>query len=251
MTRQTARDPYRGRDPRTIPAYTTFDAARYLRIPEQTIRNWAYGYPYATRISGAKVTDPLIDVEAGAEHDFSFFNLIELHVLSALRREHKVRMPKIRRAVEYLKKELGSARPLIDEDMETNGIDIFVTKYGSLINASQNGQLAMKALLTEHLKRIERDAHGVPIRLFPFTWMRSDRAPTTDAAQLAASQPRIVTMDPTVAFGRPVIVGSRVPTIEIYERFSAGESPDELAVDFGRTPAEVFEAIRCESNAAA
>jgi hypothetical protein len=29
-------DPYQGRDPREIPAYSTFEAARYLRIPEST-----------------------------------------------------------------------------------------------------------------------------------------------------------------------------------------------------------------------
>src|SRR6266536_2758125 len=105
MSRQTDRDPYRGRDPRQIPAFTIFDAARYLHLPEGTIRNWAYGYPYPTRTAGQKRTPPLIDVESGAAHDFSFLNLIELHVLGVFRREHKLQMPKIRRAIEFLKQE--------------------------------------------------------------------------------------------------------------------------------------------------
>ena len=37
-----ATDPYRGRDPRLIPAYTTFETARYLRIPERTLFDWAF-----------------------------------------------------------------------------------------------------------------------------------------------------------------------------------------------------------------
>ena len=102
MKGQTDRDPYRGRDPRQIPAYTVFDAARYLRLPEQTIRNWAYGYVYSTQRGGSRQTRPLIEAEANARHDFSFLNLIELYVLSALRREHRVRLPKIRSAVEVL-----------------------------------------------------------------------------------------------------------------------------------------------------
>ena len=70
--RPTDRDPYRGRDPRHIPAYTVFDTARYLRLPEQTIRNWAYGDTYSTRTGARKKTKPLIDAEANARHDFSF-----------------------------------------------------------------------------------------------------------------------------------------------------------------------------------
>lgn len=247
VSKPSSRDPYRGRDPRRIPAYTVFDAERYLRIPEQTIRNWAYGYRYGTRRRGQRTTTPLIEAEAGASHDFSFLNLIELHVLGALRREHKVHMPKIRRAIDYLKAEWGSPRPLIDEEMETDGVHIFIRKYGDLINASQHGQLAIEALLLARLKRIERDAKGVPIRLFPFTRPRADEQ---DVQQVAV-QPRVVSIDPAVAFGRPVIRGSRVPTIEIFERFLAGESPDDLAADFGRDVEEIHEAIRCENAATA
>ena len=61
---------------------------------------------------------------------FSFENLLELHVLSALRRDHHLEMPKIRRAVRYLREQLRVERPLIDREMETDGTDIFVRDYG-------------------------------------------------------------------------------------------------------------------------
>lgn len=247
MTRGIERDPYRGRDPRQIPAYTLFDAARYLHVPERTIRNWAYGYSYATKRRGRQHTPPLIEPESGAAHDFSFFNLVELHVLAALRREHRVHMASIRAAIAYLKRQLGSDRPLINEEMVTDGTDIFVSKLGSLINASQHGQLAMKAVLQEYLKRVDRDARGVAVRLFPFT--RPQTAPGDP--KVVRAQPRVIAIDPAVAFGRPVIAGSRVPTTEIFERFIAGESPEEIATDFGRAVDEVHEAIRCENTAAA
>lgn len=243
MIKETERDPYRGRSPRQIPAYTPFEAAHYLRVPENTIRNWASGYSYGTRGGRVAQTKPLIKIADPRQHLFSFVNLLELHVISALRRDHKVQMLKIRRAIEYLEAKLKSAHPLIDEEMETDGTDIFVTKYGSLINASRDGQLAMKALLQAHLKRIERDERGVAIRLFPFTRTR-------DAGTIAEA-PKLIAIDPAVAFGRPVIVGSRVPTSEIAERFQAGESPSELAEDFSRTEEEIWEAIRCEFPTAA
>ncbi|MDE3156862.1 MAG: DUF433 domain-containing protein [Acidobacteriota bacterium] len=247
MSKKVERDLYRGRDPRQIPAYTLLDAARYLHIPERTIRNWAYGYPYATKTHGRRQTPPLIEPESGAAHDFSFFNLVELHVLAALRREHRVHMASIRAAIDYLKRRLGSPRPLINEEMATDGTDLFVSKLGSLINVSQNGQLAMKALLKEYLKRVERDVRGIPVRLFPFTRPQT----TTGDAAVILAQPRLVSIDPAIAFGRPVVSGSRVPTAEIFERFIAGESPKQIAADFGRTVDEIHEAIRCENTAAA
>ena len=97
MTRQAVRDPYRGRDPREIPTYNAFDAAHYLRIPENTIRDWAFGYRYPSRGGRARATTPLIDVADRLGHRFSFHNLVELHVLGALRREHRVDMKIIRR----------------------------------------------------------------------------------------------------------------------------------------------------------
>lgn len=184
-------------------------------------------------------------MQAGHGRDFSFFNLVELHVLAALRRDHHLQMPKIRRAIDYLQKELKADRPLISHDMETDGTDIFVEKLGALINASKSGQLAMRTLLAEHLRRIERDQRGLAVRLFPFTRTK----PANPTASL--EQPRVVLIDPAIQFGRPVIAGSRVPTSEVYERFSAGESPNELAADFGRTVEEILEAIRCEQTAAA
>src|SRR5713226_2408572 len=105
---QAAKDPYRGRSPRQIPAYDSFTASHYLRIPENTVRNWAFGYAYPTRSGRRMRTKPLIQVADPKSYLFSFENLIELHVLGALRRDYNVEMKKIRRAIEYLQQKLKS-----------------------------------------------------------------------------------------------------------------------------------------------
>lgn len=240
MTTTAKRDPYKGQNPRTIPAYDAGTVARYLRIPEKTIRHWACGRP----LPSGKHSDALITLDDPNEVFFSFANLIELHVLGALRREHDVKLLKIRRAIEYLQRELDSPRPLLERTMETDGVDVFVEHLGDLLNASKQGQRAMREMMQGCLKRIDRDAHGVPIRLFPFTR-------PTDAKTATADAPRLVSIDPAVAFGRAVIVGSRVPTREVYERYMRGESNQSLADDFGRSVAEIEEAVRCESSAEA
>jgi uncharacterized protein (DUF433 family) len=170
----------------------------------------------------------------------SFVNMVELHVLDSIRRQHQVELGSVRKAVAFLRREFGSQYPLADIQMNTNGKDLFVEQLGRLINASREGQLAMRELLEQSLRRIERDPKGLAIRLFPFT--RNAR-PGEDAGLDA---PRIVSIEPTIAFGRPVIAGSRIPTVEIAERFKAGDSFELLAGEYGRPIAEIEEAIRCE-----
>ena len=230
------RDLYGGRNPREVPIYSATEAAHYLRIPENTIRSWAYGrvYPTSRGDRRARPVVPAVDSRSG----LSFINLLELHVLGAIRRQHHVDMKNVRAAIEFLQERFGREHPLIDEVMDTDGKHLFVRKYGTLINASKQGQGAMEAVLDAHLKRIERDEHGLAVRLFPFTRKGTDA-------------PRIVAIDPRVAFGRPVIIGSRVPTAEVADRFKAGESPADLAYDYGRPQAEIEEAIRCELETAA
>jgi uncharacterized protein (DUF433 family) len=53
-------------------------------------------------------------------------------------------------------------------------------------------------------------------------------------------------IDPQVSFGRPVLVGTGIPTAVIAGRYKAGESMDALADDYGRQRFEIEEAIRCE-----
>jgi uncharacterized protein (DUF433 family) len=171
----------------------------------------------------------------------SFVNLVELHVLDSIRRQHQVELPSVRKAVVFLRGAFKTEHPLADVQMETNGKDLFVERLGTLVNASREGQLAMREVLEKFLRRIDRDPSGLAIRLFPFT--RSTRLPD-EAVSIEA--PRIVAIEPTIAFGRPVIVGSRIPTVEVAERFKAGDSFEFLAKEFGRELGEIQEAIRCE-----
>jgi len=226
-------------DPRQVPTYGIAEAAHYLDIPVATLRSWVAGRPYP--ISGGKrFFQPIIDIADKKGKNLSFINLIEAHVLDAIRRrEHKIQLPKIRHAISYLKREFKSEHPLADQQLETDGLDLFVQKYGGLINISQEGQLAMREMLQAFLRRIQYDPKGVPIRLYLFT-RRGD-----------ADEPRNVVVDPAISFGRPTLVGTNIPTSVLGERFKAGDSPEELAEDYGRPKEEILEAIRYEFKAAA
>ena len=238
-----AKDVYQGRDPRLIPAYTTIEAARYLRIPERTLFDWSFGCSYRTAKKERRHMAPLIRVAEADRHLLSFTNLAELHVLDGMRRVHRLHMKKIRQTIIYLGKMLSTDHPLVHQDMWTNRLSVFVEHYGELVNASQEGQLAMRQLVGAHLERIDRDITGI-IRLFPLTRKRPA------AANAVINEPRVIAIDPQVAFGRPVILGSRIPTVEVAERFKAGESLEDLANDFRRPIQEIEEAVRIELDAA-
>jgi len=168
----------------------------------------------------------------------SFENLLELHVLSSARRLHGVKLNPIRKAVAYLRNKLGSQHPLADHAMLTNGSSLFIDRYGDLVNISEDGQLHMKELLFDHLKRIVRDDNGIPIKLLPFT---------RNAYQ---TSPELVAINPRVKSGRPCINGTGVPTSIIAERYDAGDSIKLLVEDYGRSPEEIEEAVRYESRRA-
>jgi uncharacterized protein (DUF433 family) len=58
-------------------------------------------------------------------------------------------------------------------------------------------------------------------------------------------------VDPDYGFGLPVVSGSGVRTEIVAERFTAGDAREEIAYDFGLSPAEVKAALRYEMPDAA
>lgn len=224
-----------------IPLYSVFEASRYLQIPENTLRSWVSGRAYPVRSGANRRSEPVIELTDPTNSRLSFNNLTEAHVLDALRRQYQVELPQIRNAVNYLREHFRTQHPLVHHQMLTDGKHLFIEAAGlkDVINASKHGQLAMRDLIGMHLQRVEWDKDGFVARLYPFT--RSRRTPFEEA-----SQPRVVTMDPRVEFGRPVLKLSAVPTAVIADRYKAGESIADLAEDYGEQPLNIEEAVRCE-----
>jgi uncharacterized protein (DUF433 family) len=220
-----------------IPAYTVGEASHYLQIPEATLRSWTRGRQYP-RTGGPGFFHPVIQLPEKQENRLSFTNLVEAHVLDAIRRDHGVQLQKVRNALGYMQQQLGIDHPLASQSMVTDGVDLFVERYATLINVSRDGQLAMGDILKAYLRRVDWNPAGFAIRLYPFTRKRE------------LDEPKVVVIDPEVSFGKPVLVGTGVPTATVAERYKAGESVDELAKDYDLRREQIEEAIRCELKAA-
>ena len=217
------------RDPRDLPNYTLAESARWLGLVEGTLRVWLVGQSYKTQ-SGTKRGQAVVKPAHTDPLGLSFWNLVECSVLASVRKTHKVSLQRVRRALTYVARELDKPRPLIEQDFVTDGVDLFVERYGKLIAASQHGQLAMREVLEASLTRIERDDAGLAARLFPWS-----HRPT---------EPKIVSVDPRVAFGRPVLTSTGITVDSILGRFRAGESIEHLASDYRITQACIEDLVR-------
>ena len=222
-------------DLRDQPAYGLAEAARYLKLPAATLRSWVVGRAYPTACAVARF-NPLIRPAQKQPALLSFYNLIEAHVLRALRTEHGVAIGQVRKAIAFAERSLSIERLLLSKQLSTSAGNVFLDEYGKLINLNASGQLAMRRLLEQHLKRVQWDDRQFPVRLYPYV-----------AAEQTSARP--IAIDLTIAFGRPVVVRARVSTAAIAGRIDAGESVADLAADYDLAREEIEEAVVYERAA--
>lgn len=217
-------------DIRNQPAYGPAEAARYLRLPAATLRTWLVGRDYPKGGANARF-QPLIRPANPQPLQLSFWNLVEAHVLRALRTEHGVALAALRKVIDYAERKLELQRLLLSPDLRTHAGRVFLDRYAELIDLSASGQLAMRKMFEAHLQRVEWDQWKFPVRLYPYV----------GAGQGSGDRP--IAIDPQIAFGRPIVVRAGVSTAAIADRIDAGESVDAVAEDYDLSPHEVEQAV--------
>lgn len=122
--------------------------------------------------------------------------------------------------------------------MLTDGKDLLVREGGRLLNVSRAGQVELD-IVSAFLNRIEFNAEGALLRLYPFTTSSVEDAPKS------------VVVDPRVQFGRPCLFGTGVPTDVVLDRFLVGEAIVDITADYTVDPRLVESAVRFERLSAA
>ena len=140
---------------------------------------------------------------------------------------------------------MPSKYPLADFSLHTErtrkGQLIYVDQQEQLTCFSRSGQLVFRDIMLPYLRRVERNERGIARRLFPFTRREHFKSPS--------EAPRVVMIDPQVAFGMPVLVNSRISTAFLLSRKKGGASVKRLASDYGRPETEIEEALQLEQTA--
>jgi uncharacterized protein (DUF433 family) len=214
------------------PVYTAADVSRYVRVPYQTVRYWAFGRDSMPSLFEVPQTSP---------PTLSFANLLECHVLNAMRTKYELDVRRVRSALETLAEKFNDPRrrhPLLTEEFRTNGIDLFISN--GAINVSAGGQATLQPLLNVYLERIQWNVAGFtylyPMKFYPFVF------------ETAGSEPKIVSVTPAIAAGRSVIDGTGISTAVIASRFFARECPEALAREYELSERQIEEAIRWEGQ---
>jgi uncharacterized protein (DUF433 family) len=234
-----------GADPREIPLYGFADTARYLKLPVITLRSWVYGRNYGSG-SEQRKSLPVIQLPDKNTPLLSFMNLVEVHVLSAITRVHKVQFKKVRSALEYLENKFPEVHPLANTQFWTDEFDLFIEKSGDLVCASRDGQLVMQEVIEQYLLRVDRDVDLSAFRIYPFSKELLFSSLKDDPKTVLENTPKNISIDPLIAFGRPTISGTGIATNVIAGKFRAGEKIENLAKDYEIEEKQIQEAIEYE-----
>lgn len=226
------RPPIPAEDLRDSPMYQPSEVARYLHLPLSTLNNWVEGR------DGKSPAPAVINRPSDRDLRLSFNNLVEAHVLRALRYEHKISMQAVRRALRDAEDTFGVKRLLINQGLLAAPGEMFLKEYGRLMSLTRLNQFAMEEILQRFLRRLVRDVEGLPVRLYPFV------------GPVASDDRCIITIDPRLSYGRPSLASKGISTAILAERVRAGESPGELAGYYGIDEQDVKEALLYERLAA-
>jgi uncharacterized protein (DUF433 family) len=210
-------------DVREFPRYSISEAAFYVRIPHSTLQAWTRGQDYVTSRGTHRRFHALLDLADQENKFLSFYNLVEAHVLRAMT-EAGVPLRNMRKALNYIRETIPGKHPLLTLDFEISGKDAFIQHLGMTICATKHGQLAMRKILEQHLRRIVRDKSGLPIQVFPI-------------------HSRRLAIDPLFSSGKLIVRDKGITASVLWGRNRTGESIPAIARDYGLTEIEVKEAI--------
>lgn len=217
------------RDPRKVPCYSVSEAAQILRLSYSTLYSWLRPVVFST---DEDYDYRALITRSNESPKLSFFNLIEGHVIKGLTEQgHKV--SDIRSALEYAERKMGIENLLTSEELLTGTGKLVTQKLGSTINLSVGGQLEISCFLDGFLDRVDYEQSRA-IKFFPV---------------VGRSDSKSIVVQPTVKFGKPVLVNKGISTHIIAKRANDGETIEQISSYYGLTEAEVGEAIQFERAA--
>lgn len=219
--------------------FTRNPVANVKHISRQTVSRWLRGYDHGQE--PAHHSEPLWrpDYENDdGQIELSFRDLIELRFVKAFR-DLDLSLPTIRECFKRAADEVQDDRPFSTQRFRTDGKTIFLeitdklkVEEGKMIDLRRR-QNVFRTIIEPSLRDLEFDA-DVVARWFPLGISR-----------------RNIVIDPSRAFGRPIVNSAGVPTEVLANAVETEGSIDKVARLFEVSSAEVREARSFEERLAA
>ncbi len=225
--------------------YTPPQVARFVELSPSTVRRWLQGYQFRYATRGGRRRGASGPVIRGGvpvlrnRRAVTFVELVEVLVVAAFLKEG-LRLGTLRRVARRAAEKLGSAHPFAYERFKTDGKDVYLEVLEeaspdvSLLGLA-GGQYAFHPILDPYLRQLDFDTETLmAIRWWP----------------LGKRKP--VVLDPEIAFGSPVIAGTRLPVRVVLDALHAGETKRSVCEWHGIRPRELDAAVELgEQNRAA
>ena len=220
--------------------YTFQEASRLTNASAQDLRRWLNGYSHKAAVTGARVNNkPLWKTElAEAEVEgISFHDLLEVRFVQAFRK-YGVSLQTIRVASGHAKEMFNHPYPFTCKRFQTDGRTIFAS--------------AMEETGDEQLLDLVKKQFAFTKIIEPSLY-RGIEFGNDDLASHWYPLPRskAVVLDPTIAFGKPIVTNGSVRTSILYDAFKAEENKQYVAKLYEVPVSAVEAAIRFEERLAA
>lgn len=224
--------------------YTSTEAARYLDVPESTVRRWIHSTPPAEHgVSGVRPHSVITALVRGRGHAaIPFVGLAEAYSLRALR-EAGVPLQRIRPALEVLGQELGLEHALASQRLYTDGAEIlhdFATSVDSDAAAA-----AMQLVVVRHGQRVFADVVAGLLTQVTYVAGYAQSLPLPGYTQAE------VVVDAGRGFGQPIFKHGGARLEDALELFGSGEPLEVVAEEFGVSEVEIEDALRVALRRAA
>jgi uncharacterized protein (DUF433 family) len=216
-------------DPRLAPLFTIGEAAKYLGLNYTTLRSWV-------RPDAGK---PLVYSfpKEGNYASIPFAGFAEAFVLAAAKRAG-LKPNKVRPGIEAIRKSVGLDYALATRRLWMDKVELLLAEaddpdaHQDLVVA-RNRQLAMREAVEHELELI--------------TYGSDDVAETI---QLPIFKKTKVIVDPTEAFGQPIVERTGTRVRDVLALFWADEEIKDIAYDFDLKVDEVEDLIRAQTKPA-
>jgi len=224
----------------SVGLYTFQEAAKLANASPQDLRRWLNGYTHKARGSGMRVNNaPLWKTELAESEveGISFHDLLEVRFVQAFRK-YGVSLQTIRVASEQAKEMFDHPYPFTCKRFQTDGRTIFAA--------------AMEETGEEQLLDLVKKQFAFSKIIEPSLY-RGIEFGTDELASHWYPLPRskAVVLDPTIAFGKPIVTNGSVRTSILYDAFRAEENKQYVAKLYEVPVSSVEAAIRFEERLAA